>query len=343
MLETNSLDNKIDVIFFQRKPRPGFNFSMEYIFSDVRNRLAGKISATVKISKYFNDVLPVKLYNIIEAGIKQGKGINHIIGEVHFLNFFMRKNHVILTIHDCNMVERKQGLSRLLIKNLYLCWPVKRAKYITCVSLFTKNQVVKYSKCAESKVLVIPVAVHPIFKPSEKEFNTLKPTILHIGLGYNKNIFRLLDAIEGLSCHLSIVGELSPGHIEALNAKGIDYSNSYNLSQEEIYQKYIDCDIMSFVSTSEGFGMPIIEANCVERVVITSNVSSMPEVAGNAACLVDPFDVASMREGFERLIADHDYRNKLIENGRLNRLRFDGDNIANEYHKLYLKTLSELR
>ena len=59
----------------------------------------------------------------------------------------------------------------------------------------------------------------------------------------------------------------------------------------------MNTDILSFVSTYEGFGMPIVEANAIGRVVVTSNVLSMPEVAGNAAHLVDPFDVNSIREG----------------------------------------------
>jgi len=81
--------------------------------------------------------------------------------------------------------------------------------------------------------------------------------------------------------------------------------------------------------------MPIIEAQAVGRVVITSNISSMPEVAGEAACLVDPYSVDSIRNGFIKLIQDEAYRNELISKGFINSKRFDGQLIANKYLDIY--------
>ncbi|NJL74867.1 MAG: glycosyltransferase family 4 protein [Saprospiraceae bacterium] len=106
-------------------------------------------------------------------------------------------------------------------------------------------------------------------------------------------------------------------------------------------QQYLDCDILVYVSTYEGFGMPIIEANSVERPVLTSNVTSMPDVAGNAACLVDPFDVQAIRQGLLQIINDATYREQLLANGRINKLRFDPDYIANSYYELYKKIVEE--
>ena len=83
--------------------------------------------------------------------------------------------------------------------------------------------------------------------------------------------------------------------------------------------------------------MPIIEGNSVERVVITSNISSMPEVAADAALLVDPFDVQSIRDGMLTLIRDASVRHRLIEAGRENKLRFQSAAIANQYYELYRK------
>ena len=82
----------------------------------------------------------------------------------------------------------------------------------------------------------------------------------------------------------------------------MSYKVYCNLSNEEIKKKYEDCDILTLVSTYEGFGMPIIEANRVGRPVITSNILSMPEVAGEAACLVNPFDIENIN--FLRIIND---------------------------------------
>ena len=120
-----------------------------------------------------------------------------------------------------------------------------------------------------------------------------------------------------------------------LERAGVNFSSSKNLSNEEIMDKYRSADILSLVSTYEGFGMPIVEANAVGRVAVTSNILSMPEVAGNAAHLVDPFDVAAIRQGILKVIEDDAYREKLISNGFVNRKRFDVKQIATQYTEIY--------
>ena len=107
-------------------------------------------------------------------------------------------------------------------------------------------------------------------------------------------------------------------------------------------QKYINADIVSFVSTYEGFGMPILEAQTVGRVVLTSNISPMIEVSGSGACLVNPFGVSDIKEGFKRLISDDNYRNEIIRKGLVNSQKYKPEKIANEYVKLYLN-LSKLK
>ena len=73
----------------------------------------------------------------------------------------------------------------------------------------------------------------------------------------------------------------------------------------------------------------------ISRVVVTSNVSSMPEVARNAACFVDPFDVQSIRAGVLKVIKDETYRNQLIQNGYQNTERFRIEVVAMQYYELY--------
>jgi glycosyltransferase involved in cell wall biosynthesis len=90
-----------------------------------------------------------------------------------------------------------------------------------------------------------------------------------------------------------------------------------------------------FASTYEGFGMPIVEANATGRPVVTSNIGPMPEVAGSAACLVDPFDCSSIREGIVRVIGDADYRSHLVAGGFENVKRFQADVIAAQYAAVY--------
>ena len=83
--------------------------------------------------------------------------------------------------------------------------------------------------------------------------------------------------------------------------------------------------------------MPIIEAQAVGRPVLTSNVCSMPEAAGGAACLVDPFDVADIRRGILRLLNEPDYVDELVERGFKNAARYSPERIAKQYAAVYRK------
>ena len=330
-------DKKITVIYFQRKPRKGFNFSLEYIFNDVRERLKSKIIAEIKTASFYNTGIFSKIGNSIEVAFRQGRNVNHITGEVHFLNLLMKKKTVLLTVLDCGFMHRKKGISEYFTGLIYLIWPVKRSQYITAISAATKSEIIKYTGCKPEKIHVVPVAVDDMYKPDPKIFNVDNPVILQIGTGPNKNINRLAESLKGLKCSVVIIGMLSEDQKEILNKNQIAYTNYYNLSNIQVIEQYKACDIVSFVSTFEGFGMPIIEANCVERAVITSNISSMPEIAGDAACLVDPYNVGDIRKGILKLINDDAYREQLIKNGRKNKLRFNGDVIADQYYQLYRK------
>ncbi len=142
--------------------------------------------------------------------------------------------------------------------------------------------------------------------------------------------------MKELNCELRIVGQPNDSQRQALVRNSIEYSQVVGLSESDLLEEYRRCDIVSFVSTSEGFGMPILEANACGRVVITGNCTSMPEVAGDAGCLVDPFSFQSIRHGIERLIRDEAYREDLIQRGFLNVRRFHPNRIAQRYLDVYL-------
>ena len=139
---------------------------------------------------------------------------------------------------------------------------------------------------------------------------------------------------------MKILGKPTDEQVNCLRENGVDFEPVVGLSSEEVVALYRECDLVTFVSTCEGFGLPIIEGNAVGRAVITSNLSSMPEVAGDAALLVDPFDVSAIRSAIQAVIDNRELREALIQKGVKNVERFSARTIANRYAELYREVAS---
>lgn len=93
-----------------------------------------------------------------------------------------------------------------------------------------------------------------------------------------------------------------------------------------------------YVSISEGFGLPLVEAMACDTPVLTSNTSCLPEVAGDAALLVDPSSETAIAEGMEKLYSDPGFAGQLIEKGRLQRQKFSWDVAANQIYAILKET-----
>jgi glycosyltransferase involved in cell wall biosynthesis len=322
--------------FFFRLPY-NFNWSIETIFNQIANNLGDGITVEKKTCPYHSTGIVNRIKSIHWVKRESGNAeINHITGDIHFLAMGLPSSNTILTIHDLSFLKNGNFISRFILWLFWLYIPVKRVKYVTCVSEETKKDVLKYSFCNPTKVVVIPNFVNKGFCHIPKKFNKDFPILLQIGTTYNKNLERLIPALCGLKCNLRIVGRI-PERVKAILTKNdIDYSNVYDLNDQEIRDEYVNADMVVFCSTMEGFGLPIIDAQAIGRVVVTSNVSSMPEVAGvNGACLVDPFNSESIREGIKKVIDNDDYRESLIASGLDNVKRFSLQNVANLYLQLY--------
>lgn len=326
------------IIHIQRKRRANSNFSLEFIFTDVRERLKHRFDFSLIIASKTSNGLWNRLINIVQVCIQQGN-INHVTGDIHYVTYLLRKRGTILTILDCGFMNEPNRFKRWIFKFFWLTLPVQRARYITAISTATKQDIIRYTGCDEEKITVIPVAVDEIYKPFYKAFNTDQPRLLQIGTAVNKNVERLIEAIQGLPCTLVVIGRLTEAQTKMLNDLNIRYENRMNLTQEEVYEEYCRADIVTFVSTFEGFGMPIIEANCVERPVIAGNNSSMPEVGADAAYFVEATNVEQIREGILNLINDSGLRDNLISKGRINKTRFSNETIANRYGAIYEEAL----
>lgn len=327
------------LVHIQRRPA-GSNFSIEGYFSRLRDQLAVSLQIELRTLPRFSKGLIGRLWNL-GAAWRLRKHLCHVTGDVHYVCLVLSRARCLLTVHDCQILHRLHGWRRFLVKLLWYTLPVRRAARITVNSLETKQQLLKEVTYPPDRIHVIPVSVSELFQPDARSFNADCPRILQIGTKANKNVPRLLQALRGLRCHLDIVGPLNDDLQSQLSASCLAWTGWGRLSDQQLLERYQQADIVAFVSTEEGFGMPIVEAQCVERVCVTSNCSSMPEVAGNGACLVDPFDVQSIRAGFLRVIQDAGYREQLISAGRANRQRFDANLIAQQFLEVYQLVAAE--
>jgi len=316
-----------------RKADPAFH-SIENVF----NSLIPYLNARKVVLPYQSRGLLKRLKNIFNIK-RQNPNLLHISGHDHYLLWFPFKN-AILTIHDIESLKRKSGLSRLIFKWLWFDLPIHNASLVTTISEFSAaeiNSLGNYS--TPIKVIHNPLSLPLQFKP--KPFDSFKPKILHIGTKSNKNLFRLIEAVDGLPCKLIILGDGCAEIHTKLKRHKIDYIIRNGLSNAEMQVLYSQIDLLAFVSTYEGFGLPIIEAQAIGRPVLTSNLASMPEVAGEGAHFVDPYSIEDIRKGLNELISDAVLRNKLIEKGRENIKRFDPKKIAAQYQELYDQVANE--
>ncbi|MHB8256744.1 MAG: glycosyltransferase family 4 protein [Acidiferrobacterales bacterium] len=324
------------VMLYYRKLRATGNFSMEASFDCMIEHFPPDSMFHLHkyvLTHYSSGLLP-RIQGMLEAWRERGD-INHVTGDVHYIALALPGRRTALTIHDCVMMRHPNPVARRILKWLWLDWPVRHCRYVTTVSNATREEVIRYTGCPPDKVVVIPTLIARHFDAATRPFNEDCPTILHVGLAHNKNFGRHVAAIAGLDCRLHVIGKLEPQHLELLAQHHIQYTSEFNLSMEDMHHAYRNCDMILFASTFEGFGMPIVEAQSVGRPVVTANISSMPEVAGDGACLVDPFSIDDIRKGVLRIIRERGYRETLVKRGFQNIRRFDPHVVAQQYEELY--------
>jgi glycosyltransferase involved in cell wall biosynthesis len=323
----------LPITHIQRRPH-SINFSIEQIFRNVRAHMSPDVRVTVWECPHLSSGFWARLGNMLAARV-QTKGVRHVTGDVHYVTLLLPSHSTVLTIHDVVALHRLRGARRFILLWLWYVLPIRRARVVTTISEFVRSELVALCACPESKVHVVYDPISDDLYPSPRPFRSDSPRALLIGSAWNKNLTRQIEALGGLGVEVDVVGQLAPEHIAAFERGNVRYCGYRNLSDSEMIRRYIECDFVLFASLYEGFGMPIAEANAVGRPVVTSNVASMPEVAGGAACLVDPMSVESIRTGVRRILEDATYRDDLVQRGFSNAQRFTAAEAARRYADIY--------
>jgi len=252
----------------------------------------------------------------------------------------------VVTIHD--MVWRRAPDSMIalgrVLERVLMPPSVKKAGGVIAVSDSTRRDLENYLPAAAPKITVIPEAPFQPLCPPPLETRRSN-TILFVGtFEPRKNIPGILQAFArlvnlGSTSHKLILAG-NPGWKEDIPRLVSELGLSDRVSirerpeQAELETLYADCDFVVQPAFYEGFGLPILEAMTFGKPVITSNASSMPEVAGDAALLVDPHSPESIAEAMQRLIDDDELYWTLARRTRAQAAKFSWDQAAADTLKL---------
>jgi len=302
-------------------------------------------------------------------GEKVSRPLMAAVDVAHFTNFTafpIRGAKTVLTVHDLAFLRfpRTIELKNYITLKACLRFSLDIADRIIVPSFSTKKDIVDFYKYPEEKIVVIPLGVnHDIYRPiadihslnAFKQKHSLGRYILFLGtLEPRKNAARLLDAYSILCKKMGV--EQTPdlifggGRGWKNKAFEVKYQNLDKpirnkirflgyLPQEELPFLYSGADVFVFPSLWEGFGLPPLEAMACGTPVVTSNVSSLPEVVGDAAILVDPNSAEEIADAIYQILIDEHLALSLRSAGLTQATKFTWSNTALQTYKVYESTV----
>jgi alpha-1,3-rhamnosyl/mannosyltransferase len=267
-----------------------------------------------------------------------------------FLSGLVLRIPFALVVHDLVPFDRSTGLPlrEVLRQRATMGRAIARAAAVVCVSETTRNELVERWPEAGSKSSVVLHGADPRYRPEagDGDAQALRrhgldgPYLLSVGtIEPRKNLPRLIEAFTSLPAQargehrLALAGAVGWGEDETLRAAagGAGLVRPLgHVPEDDLPALYRGATALCYPSLREGFGLPVLEAMRSGTPVLTSAVSSLPEVAGDAAEYADPLSVGSIRDGLARLLSDPARRRELSALGLERGARFDRARTAAE-------------
>jgi glycosyltransferase involved in cell wall biosynthesis len=270
----------------------------------------------------------------------------------------------VVTIHDCIHLRFPQYLPNRLgyaYARSSLWVAAHRSNRVLTVSDASKRDILRYFHVPEGKIDVIYNAIDERFgeRPAEDEVNRVReryqlndPFILYAGnIKPHKNLERLIEAFHILRRHdlehvkLLIIGDEISKYATLRRAvhrhklhKHVRFFGF--VPDQTLAILYRLADVFVFPSLYEGFGLPPLEAMASGTPVVTSNVSSLPEVVGDAALLIDPYDPEGIAHAMRRVLTEPALRDELTRRGLARASEFSWDRSVRRVREIYDEVLS---
>jgi glycosyltransferase involved in cell wall biosynthesis len=300
----------------------------------------------------------------LRARGQQGE-INHVIDHsyAHLLHL-LDSHRTIVTCHDLVPMVMRESFPKKSIGMRLWNWAFKgmvKAARIIADSESTKNDILRFSDYDPSNIKVIWLGVSEEYAPvsDEEPLNEIRANfgipeglvVLHVGhCAARKNIEGLIRALgmlrrKGLRAHfLQIGGNFSNEQSDLIRDVGMQdgVTQLSGISQNDLVRIYNLSDVLVLPSYYEGFGLPLIEAMACGTPVIAANKSSLPEVAGEAAVLIEPDDIEEMAEKIEQVLTDEALRGQLSERGIERARLFSWERCARQTFDVYRDLYREL-
>ncbi len=313
-----------------------------------------------------------KKLEVLEISDKNSKPEIDIVHYPFFDFYFLslplyKKAKTVITIHDCTPLVFPQNFPagiRGKIKFFIQKFSLKTVSAVITDSESSKTDIIKFLSIPEERVFRIYLAADCLYrqitvKEEEKKklFNKYrlnKNFIMYVGdINYNKNLPNIIKAFAQAKIDLDLVligkafENSAQPEVKELRSliKELKIQDRVKIlgfvSDQELVVFYTLAVVYCQPSLYEGFGLQILEAMACGCPVLTSNVSSLPEVAGEAAVLVDPGSINQIAQGVERLTLDQDLKRKIIKLGLAQAEKFSWNKTAQETIKVYEKILAE--